>query len=207
MASFKKVVREVEDGYIAVVDKLSPWPEKEQVAKFSSDSVGVLGLGWPMGESTPLIESHNWDEEPPSDFPGPHKLHVSVLVLNSAIVGYMPVRWHWNIVQKGRQLDTQGKPIESEGRFQVYDVAESIRNPIVMDEGPKRLECWGIEAVVILPSWQRQGLGSLLLRTALDYLGVNEKEVAYDPPFSDAGKGLLGSLGLNHKEVRLSLGI
>jgi len=206
MVNFKKVIRNLEGGYIAVVDKKSPRSEKQQVAKFSLDTVTILERGSPMGESVPFVKVNDWDEESPSDYPGLHKLQVFVLVLNGEIRGYMPVRWHWNITQKGRLLDVEGKPIESKGKLQFHDVAELAKNPII-HEAPKRLEGWGIEAVVILPQWQRQGLGKLLLRTGLDYLGTNEREVAYDPPFSDAGKALLRSLGLNPEEVRLSPGI
>lgn len=206
MLKFKKVIRDLKDGYIAVVDKKSPKSEKQQVAKFSQDTVSILGSGGMMGESTPFVTVYDWNEESPSDYPAPHRLHVFVLVLNSQIIGYMPVRWHWSIVQKGHQLDAEGKPIESKGRMQFHDVAELVKNPIIQEE-PRWLECWGIEAIVILPPWQRQGLGKILLRTGLDYLGTNEKEVAYDPPFTEAGKALLTSLGLNPKEVRLSSGI
>jgi GNAT superfamily N-acetyltransferase len=206
MVKFKKVIRDLEAGYIAVVDKESPKPERQQVAEFSLDTVTVLNRGEPMGEPVPFVEVDDWVEEFPSDYPGPHKLHVFVLVLNGEIIGYMPVRWHWSITQKGHDLDVEGKPIESKGGQQVFDVAELIKNPIIQ-EGPKRLEGWGIEAVVILPSWQRQGLGKLLLMTGVSYHGTNEKEVAYDPPFSDAGKALLRSLGLNPKEVRFTPGI
>ena len=159
-----------------------------------------------IGESTPFVEVNDWDDESPSDYLESHRLHVFALVLNGQIIGYMPVRWHWNITQKGHQLDVEGKPIESKGGMQVYDVKELIENPIIHEE-PKRLECWGIEAIVILPPCQRRGLGKLLLRTGLNYLGTNEKEVAYDPPFSDSGKALIRSLGLNPEEVRLSPGI
>ena len=206
MVNFEKVIREVDDGYITVVDKNSPKSEKQQIAKVSEHTVCVLGLGGIIGESTPFVKVYDWDEEFPGAYPGPHKLHVFVLVLNGLIIGYMPVRWHWNIVQKGRLLDVEGNPIEPKIRIQVHDVAELVRNPPIY-EGPKWLEFWGIEAVVILSKWQRRGLGKLLLITGLDYLGTNEKEVAYDPPFSDVGKALLRSLGLNTEEVRLSRGI
>jgi len=206
LVNFRNVVREIDGGYIAVVDELSPQSEKEQVARFSLDTVGVLGLEGLMGECVPLVEVHNWDEEFPSEFPGPHKLLVFVLVLSGEVAGYMPVRWHWDITQKGRQLDMKGNPIEPNGKIQVHDVAELVKYPPIY-EGPKCLESWGIEAVVILPSWQRQGLGKLLLLTGLHYLGTNEKEVAFDPPFTEAGEALLRSLGLHPAEVRLSRGI
>lgn len=202
MVKFKKIIRDLEDGYIAVVDKMSPQAEKQQVAKFSLDTVAVLGLETPMGESVPFVEVNDWDEESPSDYPEPHGLHVFVLVLSDQITGYMPVRWHRNIIQKGHQLDAEGKPIESKGKLQVFTLAELMKNPII-DEGHKLLEAWSIKAVVILPSWQRQGLGKLLLRTGLSYLGTNEREVAYERPFSEAGKALLRSLGLNPKEVQI----
>jgi len=206
MVKFRKVILGLKGGYIAVVDKESPKSEKQRVAEFSRNTVSVLGLGGIIGESTPFVEVDDWDEESPSDYLGPHRLHVFVLILDSDIVGYMPVRWHWNIEQKGRLLDVEGKPIESKGGLQVFNLKELIENAII-DETPKRLECWGIEGIVILPPWQRRGLGKLLLKTALNYLDTNEKEVAYDPPFTDSGEALLRSLGLNPKEVRLSPGI
>ena len=205
MVKFKKVIRDLDGGYIAVVDKNSPRSEKQQVAEFSLDTVTILDRGRPMGEPVPFVAVHDWDEESSSDYAEPHKLHVFVLVLSGQITGYMPVKWHWSIIQKGHQLDVEGKPIESKGKLQFHNVTEPIEN-FVIDEEPKRLEGWGIEAVVILPSWQRRGLGKLLLRTGLNYLGTNEREVAYDPPFSDAGEALLRSLGLNPDEVRLSPG-
>lgn len=206
MVKFKKVILGLKGGYIAVVDKESPKSEKQRVAEFSRNTVSVLGRGGIIGESTPFVEVDDWDEESPSDYLGPHRLHVFVLVLNGLIIGYMPLRWHWSITQKGHQLDIEGKPIESKGGMQVFDLAELIKNPMI-HEGPKWLEGWGIEAIVILPSWQRRGLGELLLRTGLNHLGTNEKEVAYDPPFTDSGEALLRSLGLKPKEVRLSPGI
>jgi GNAT superfamily N-acetyltransferase len=80
-------------------------------------------------------------------------------------------------------------------------------SPVDENDEPKGLESWGIEGICILPEWQRQGLGKLLVTTGLNFLGTNEKEVAWDPPFTEAGKALLRSLGLNLEDIRLSLGI
>ena len=87
MVNFKKIIREVDDGYIAVVDKNSPELEKQQVAEFSLDTVTVLNRGGPMGEPVPFVEVYDWNEEFPSDYLGPHRLHIFVLVLNGQIVG------------------------------------------------------------------------------------------------------------------------
>ena len=210
MMKFKNVIRRLENGYIAAIDKSSVRSEQLAVAKFSEKTKNLLGLG--VGylgiprELTPLVKADDWDENHPwSDYPGPHKLHVFVVVLNNEIVGYMPVQWHWNINQRGRLLDWEGKPIESGGRLVIINIGDE--SPVDENDEPKRLESWGIEGICILPEWQRHGLGKLLVTTGLNFLGTNEKDVAWDPPFTEAGKALLRSLGLNLEDIRLSLGI
>lgn len=207
--NFKNIIRGLENRYIAVIDKSSARSEQQAVARFSEKTKKLLGLGAGYlgipNELTPLIEAGDWDEKPWSDYPGPHKLHVFIVVLNNEIVGYMPVRWHWNISQRGRLLNWEGKPIESSGRLVTINIGDG--SPVDDDDEPKRLESWGIEGICILPKWQRQGLGKLLVTTGLDFFGSNEKDVAWDPPFTEAGKALIRSLGLNPEDVRCSLGI
>ncbi len=207
MLKFKKVIRKLKGGYIAVVDKKSPKPEKLKVVEFSQATKDILGREHPgvMGLSgklmIPLIDACDWDESA-LIYPGPHKMHAFVLVLNSEIVGYAGIRWHWNICQGGRLLDATGKPFESPQKLQVMSGTEFMKAHF--NDEPKPLEGWGVDAICILPEWQRQGLGKLLLRTALDYLGTNEREVAYTPPLFEPGKALIRSLGLNPEEVRLT---
>ncbi len=141
MMNFKNIIRRLENGYIAVIDKSSAKSEQQAVARFSEKTKKLLGhwagyLGIP-GELTPLVKAGDWDEKPWSDYPGPHKLHVFVVVLNNDIVGYMPVQWHWNILQRGKLLNWEGKPVESGGRLVTINVGDE--SPVDNNE-PKRLE-------------------------------------------------------------------
>jgi GNAT superfamily N-acetyltransferase len=205
MFKFNNVIRGLEGGYIAVVDKKSPKREKLQVAEFSQDTRNILGLEGHSGEPTiPLVNRLDWDESS-VDYPGRHKMHVFVLVLNDVMVGYIAVRWHWNIYQNGKLVNAMGELVEPSSQLMVRPLTEFLAVPL--EDKVKPLEGWGIEGICILPKWQRQGLGKLLLMTALEYLGTNEREVAYDPPFTEAGKALIRSLGLSQEEIKLSPGI
>lgn len=206
MVNFKKVISKLDGGYIAVLDKKSTKSEKKQVAQFSHDTKEMLGLGAGLkSEHTPLVEIDEWDESDDIYYPGPHKMHVFVLVLNNDVVGYMPIRWHWNIEQQGMILDAEGKPLESHQELKPVSLKEFLEADFSNE--PKTLEGWGIEGILILPEWQRRGFGKILLSTALNYLGTNIREIAFDPPITEEGKALIRSLGINPEEVRLSPGL
>src|SRR4030042_2062259 len=108
MVDFRRIIGRIDKGYIAIIDKTSPEPEKAEIAEFSNATKNVLGLGaW--YERYPLIKPCSWHDYP--DDPRPQKTHVFVLVLDDNIIGYLAVRWHYHISQNGVTLDARGEPM------------------------------------------------------------------------------------------------
>ncbi len=202
---FKNIVQEIQEGYVAVVDKDSPLTEKQRVAKLSHNTRGTLGLGGFGGPNRPLITLDSWDDyEPHNPYYVPHRLHVFVLVQDNKLVGYVAIRWHRNVRQQDRLLDESGNPVESSSK--VVTLFAGMQGRTETSNEPKRLQSWGVEGICIRRKWQRHGLGKLLLQTALAHLGTNEREVAYDPPLTHAGKALLKSMGLSLEQLRFTPG-
>jgi GNAT superfamily N-acetyltransferase len=147
----------------------------------------------------PLIELGAWND----CGEGNPRMHVFSLVINQKLVGYCPIGWHLVIEDyNGRRLDASGKPVESDDQLVVIVGQDFLARDFSNE--PRLLKGWAVKGICILSEYQRRGLGKLLLRSALDYLGTNEKEVAYTPPLTPAGEALIKSLGLNMEDIRLS---
>ena len=201
---FKNVIHSFDNGYIAVVDKSCSKQEKLLAAQFSERTVNLLHLGFAGLSVYPIIDIGSWNEYK-CEYGSPQRMHVFILVLHNQIAGYLPIRWHRNIYQHDNLLDKDGKPFETKGEeLKVYTSDEFLKT--TFDDEPKRLEGWGVEGICVLPKYQRLGFGKLLVETAVHYLKANLRELAFDPPLTEAGEALIKSLGLDIEEVRYTPG-
>lgn len=207
LINFSNIIKPLENGHIAVVDKESLEDEQYEVVDFckaTKDILGVDGINRHdlKPESWPLLDNGSWDlslniETGEKD----NKLNVFVLVISNKMIGYVAIDWCKEIRQfDDKILAIDENPLPAKNKMRSYRLKDFLKTDFSNE--PKRLEYWSVLGICILPECQRKGLATILFRTALDYLGTNERDIAYDRPIKIAGEAFIKSLGLNLKEIR-----
>jgi len=177
------VRHEIPCGIIVSVDADSPMWEKEAIVQFSEQTEHVLGT---------FVRNSTWE------IPG---IHAFAAVADGVLVGCAIYDWiTWVEDARGNVLDIHGRPIPRKPGLVVKTLIELLNANLGGTDN--RLEAWCLEAVVVIPEYQRKGIGKALLQTAATILGAELKEIAISPPIHPPGEALLRSMGLDSDLLR-----